>query len=185
MGNTDAVPRSDSKMEDGVAVGVLPSDNCTGAADDRFMFIGCGGKRKALIERLRKLVPDLEIFAPVERRMVRPRRKSKRVAHFIEVPLFFEYIAINLDQLGGWHMLLDMREVWFVLMDTDTMSPKTAPREALRGFLTGAKTVSWDGATVEFVRGPMIGRQGTFKNGRVVLGSLGAVRANVFDLVKV
>src|SRR5687768_1018772 len=185
MVDSNAVSGSDIKMEAGVVGDGLPPSNSAGAADDRFMFIGCGSKRKALIDRLRKLIPDLEIFAPVERRMVRPRRKSKRVAHFIEVPLFFEYIAINAGQLGGWHMLLDMREVWFVLMDRETMSPLTAPREALRGFLTGAKTVSWDGATVEFVRGPLVGQQGKFQNGKVVLGSLGAVRANVFDLVKV
>lgn len=156
-------------------------------ADDRFIFIGCGTKdRKNLIYKLREREIDIEILAPVERRMVRPRRKtSKRKALCVEVPLFYEYLAVNFEPLANhWQWIMRLDEVWFVLMTVDLV-PKTVKRRDLKGFLCGESFVSWEGSTVEFTRGPMIGQRGTFKNGRVYLGPWGNPKVNVFDLVRV
>lgn len=156
-------------------------------ATDRFIFIGCGTKqRKDLIYKLRERCIDVEILAPVEKRMIRPRRKSsKREARFIEVPLFYEYLAVNFEPMAhDWEWVAYLDEVWFMLMGTNLM-PKTVQRSQLKGFLSGDSLVSWEGATVEFTRGPLVGRRGTFSNGRVCLGQWGKPKANVFDLVRV
>gem|GEM_PF-6135183 len=116
--------------------------------------------------------------------MIRPRRKSsKREAFFIEVPLFYEYVAVNFEHLKEkWKWLVDLEIIWFVLIDGD-QNPKLIERQNLMGFLSEVKNASWEGANVEFIRGPLKGKQGIFEGGRVSLGVWGKPKVNPFDLI--
>ena len=123
--------------------------------------------------------------------MIRPRRKTKaqrNKPHTKEVPIFYEYMAINFEDIKeDWQFLNQLDEVWFVLLNVGVV-PYFVSRSRLEGFLSGSKEVSWEGYEVEFMHGPLRGQRGTFMNGKVLLGSsgmLGKVNANVFDLQRV
>ncbi len=103
----------------------------------------------------------------------------------VEVPLFYEYLAVNFEPMVcDWAWIMRLDEVRFVLMNNDLV-PKVVKRRDLKGFLVGESLVSWEGATVEFTRGPFVGRRGTFTDGKVYLGVLGKTKVNVFDLIRV
>lgn len=114
---------------------------------------------------------DVEICAPVERRLVRPRRRSsRRAATFRERPLFFEYMAV--EWFDRWYCLFDFPEVIFVLMTVEGR-PYVVPRGWLLGLAGPDKTFDWEGAVVEFCSGPFIGQKGVFHGGKVEITLLG------------
>lgn len=117
--------------------------------------------------------------------MVRPRRKRGSEALMVEIPLFYEYLAVNFEMMAhDWQWIMSLDEIWYVLLDID-LKPKIVQRQHLKGFLRGESLVSWEGAKVEFARGPFIGKQGTYESGRVCLGVWGKPKVNVFDLIRV
>lgn len=121
--------------------------------------------------------------------MVRPRRKSsKRKAHYVERPIFYEYMALRWDCVAAsWHRSFSMKHVWFLLMSCNS-APLLFRRDQLGGLNTGDIEQSWEGATVEFLRGPMKGKTGVYRGGSVEVDLLGRKinsRVNVFDLMMV
>lgn len=150
--------------------------------DDKFIIIGVGHERVKAFREILELWPTAEIVAPIERRMVRPRRKSKTgEPFFIERPLFMEYVAVG--RVTEWEALL--RKDWCLFVLKEGERPKQLTRECLKGMLTKSMLKSWEGAVVEIVSGPMKGQRGIYRKGRVEVGLFGRqvqVKVSVFNL---
>jgi hypothetical protein len=167
----------------------MQKDDKRRSSDTKFIIVGASGKgRKKAIEKIKLRWPALEVFAPVEREMVRPRRKSsKRKAQFVERPLFYEYLALGGIPEGEANELFRFEDLWFVLTDPDG-KPAQVSFLRLRGMRVDNKTIGWEGRKVQFIHGPLAGKVGTFNSDTVMVEMLGRkvkVQASVFDLVRV
>lgn len=154
-------------------------------ADEKFIIVGCGDRKKLAASLCEEFGTDIAIIAPIERKMVRPRRKSsKTLAHWVEVPLFLEYAALQFEMIGArWPRLFQLEEVWYVL--TNQGRPVLLSFDDLDGLCRTDIERGWEGATVEFTRGPMAGRQGVYRDGFVLVSVFGRevrTSANLFDL---
>lgn len=151
--------------------------------DDKFIIIGAGGDRAKALRDLDELWPGIEVVAPTEKRMLRPRRKSGKQNEpvWVERPLFLEYVAVR--AMPDWHRMFQFDWLLFVLDENE--APKVLTRRGLQGMLTEAKKRSWEGAWVEIISGPMKGQKGIYEKGRIRLSLLGrevAAKVSPFDL---
>jgi len=156
----------------------------SGRDTDRFLIIGVGKDRKQAFRDLKRAWPDIEIIAPTEKRMVRPRRKSSKQPFWIERPLFMEYAAITYK--NDWERLFSMPWISFVLGSDE--KPSVLQRHELRGMITKAKQRSWEGELVEIITGPLKGTVGIYERGHVRVNMFGGeVRARVrpYDILLV
>jgi transcription antitermination factor NusG len=160
----------------------MSANNGNGKDGDEFVIVGVFGDRKKMQSDLNGLWPECEVVAPVERRMIRPRRKSSNGEGFwIERPLFFEYVAVKI--VGEWQAMKAFDWFGFLMMNDD--QPVSVPRQALEGMLVQSKERSWEGAEVEVVSGAMKGQRGIYSKGRVSFDMLGRrvkARVSVFEL---
>lgn len=148
--------------------------------EDEFIIIGAT-KYKLAISELNKRWPDIEIFAPIERRMIRPRRKSSAEPIWVERPLFMQYIAIR--KMIDWIDIFGLRGVKFILENND--EPITLRRRHLLGMTIQNIQRSWDGCMVEIVSGPLSGQVGIYNKGQIEIDFLGSRRKtkiNIYDL---
>jgi transcription antitermination factor NusG len=141
---------------------------------DQFFIITTDTRREPrerLFQQIKDTFGDIEIFAPVEKRMIRPRRKtSKREPIYIQRPLFLQYVAVRC--LGAWARLKRLHGVWDILSSSDGV-PHSVSRRRLNGMLEQQKERSWDGQLIEVLSGPLAGRQGTYVSGKIELSLLG------------
>lgn len=143
---------------------------------DRFLIIGIGKDRAQAFRDLRSAWPNIEIIAPTEKRMVRPRRKSSKEPFWIERPLFMEYAAITFQD--DWEKLFSMKWISFVLGPDER--PTVLRRHELKGMITKAQQRSWEGELVEIITGPLRGTVGIYERGHVKVNMFGGeVRAKV------
>jgi transcription antitermination factor NusG len=141
---------------------------------DRFIIITADPRREAredLFSRIRQFFGDVEIFAPVEKRMIRPRRKRSREPVYVQRPLFFQYVAIG--WIDAWAHLKRLRGVWDLLSCPETQEPRVTTRKHLQGMLELEKTRSWDGQMIEILSGPFSGRTAIYQGGKIEVGLLG------------
>lgn len=179
MGDSGLEQRGHIKMEARMANPGL----CAGGEErgpdrdaDRFLIIGLGKDRRQAFRDLRSTWPNIEIIAPTEKRMVRPRRKSSKQPFWIERPLFMEYAAITFQE--DWERLFSMPWINFVLGSDER--PYVLHRHELRGMITRAKQRSWEGELVEIITGPLKGTIGIYERGHVRVNMFGGeVRAKV------
>lgn len=144
--------------------------------NDKFLVLGLGGDRKAAFRELEELWPGLEIIAPTEKRMVRPRRKTSKEPIWIERPLFMEYAAVSL--MDEWKKLFTLRWVSFVLGADE--KPAILSRNELQGMIVKAQQRSWEGELVEVISGPLKGSFGIYERGHIRVNMFGGeVRAKV------
>lgn len=143
---------------------------------DKFLIVGVGKDRRQAFHELESTWPNIEIIAPMEKRMVRPRRKSRKEPFWIERPLFMEYAAITFQD--DWERLFAMKWIRFVLGPDGR--PSVLHRHELRGMITKAKQRSWEGELVEIITGPLKGTIGIYERGHVKVNMFGGeVRAKV------
>lgn len=148
----------------------------SGRNADRFLIIGIGKDRRQAFHDLRSTWPSIEIIAPMEKRLVRPRRKSSKQPFWIERPLFMEYAAITFQD--DWERLFSLRWIRFVLGSDER--PSVLHRHELMGMITKAKQRSWEGELVEIITGPLKGAIGIYERGHVKVNMFGGeVRAKV------
>jgi len=140
--------------------------------DDQFIIIG--GKFPAALKAIEARLAGAEVLAPVERRMMRPRRKSsKKESAFRDFPLFFEYIAVRWTGIELlWQCLYEDDDIWFVLMGSNEL-PIFIDRKSLGGMNGQTVENSWEGLAVEILGGPMKGHVGRFESGKVVVNLFG------------
>lgn len=159
---------NESPDQDGAVAG------CEQCERDRFLIITADPRRDAredLFVRLREIFGDIEIFAPVEKRMIRPRRKRSHEPVYVQRPLFYQYVAIGWTD--AWAQLKRFRGIWDVLTCAETYLPRTTTRKHLNGMLELEKTRSWDGQMIEVLSGPLSGRTGIYQGGKIEIGLLG------------
>ena len=143
---------------------------------DWFLVIGVFGDRNQAFHDLEATWPGIEIIAPTEKKMVRPRRKTNKEPFWIERPLFMEYVAITFKP--DWKRLFAMEWVSFVLRNNE--QPVVLGRPDLRGMITKAKQRSWEGELVEIITGPLKGTVGVYEKGHIKINMFGSeVRAKV------
>lgn len=146
--------------------------------EDEFIIVGVRGDRAAALRELHSQWPDIEVFAPTERKMVRTRRKSKKASkpdhYWIERPIFMEYVAIT--ALPDWEQLFKFE--WLVFVLDNGALPVRVSRRELGGMARSSDTRSWEGCLVEIVSGPMAGKTGVYRKGKVDLSLFGR-RVNV------
>ncbi len=140
--------------------------------DDQFIIIG--GKFPAALKAIEANFADVEVLAPVERRMMRPRRKSsKKEPTFRSFPLFFEYMAVRWSGIEAlWHCLYEEDAIWLVLLG-DNELPLLVDRKSLGGMNSQTLERSWEGLSVEILSGPMKGQVGRFESGKVIVNLFG------------
>lgn len=150
--------------------------NGEGWEGDRFLVIGVFGDRNQAFHGLEATWPGIEIIAPTEKKMVRPRRKTSKEPFWIERPLFMEYVAITFKP--DWKVLFAMEWVSFVLRNDE--QPAVLGRSELRGMITKAKQRSWEGELVEVITGPLKGAIGIYERGSIKVNMFGGeVRAKL------
>ena len=148
---------------------------------DTFFIVGLGRERTQVFQCLEDTWPGIEIIAPTEKRMVRPRRKSRKEPYWIERPLFMEYAAISV--FPDWERIYTVKGIHSVLGHGER--PAFLRRYELQGMITKAKQRSWEGELVEVITGPMKGTIGIYERGSVKINLFGRqVKAKVrpFDI---
>lgn len=150
----------------------MPELGDEGQEDDRFIIIG--GKFPAALKAIEERFGEVEVLAPFERRMMRPRRKSsKKEPAFRSFPLFFEYMAVRWAGVEfSWQRLYEEEDVWFVLLGGKEL-PLLLDRKSLGGMNSQTLERSWEGLSVEILSGPMKGQVGRFESGRVIVTLFG------------
>ncbi len=136
---------------------------------DRFLIVGLGRERTKIFQCLEDIWPGIEIIAPTEKRMVRPRRKSRKEPYWIERPLFMEYAAVSV--FPDWERIYNVKGIHSILGQGER--PSFLHRQDLHGMITKAKMRSWEGELVEIITGPMKGTTGIYERG--------SVRINMFS----
>lgn len=179
MGDPKFEQRGNVKMEARMASPGLCANGEERGPDkgeDKFLIIGLGKDRRQAFHDLESIWPSIEIIAPTEKRMVRPRRKSNKEPFWIERPLFMEYAAITLRD--DWERLFAVKWISFVLGSDER--PSVLRRHELGGMITKAKQRSWEGELVEVITGPLKGTIGTYERGHIRVSMFGGeVRAKV------
>ena len=134
-------------------------------ADDWFVIIVA--KFPSVVKALKAQWPGIEVVAPVERKMLRPRRKTSKEPLFRNTPLFLEYGAISWAAIAhDWQALWKTKDVWHVFCN-EAGDPHLLRRDQLAGMNRCDSVTDWEGKDVEFLHGPMKGRTGKYKAGVV------------------
>lgn len=183
MGNTICQARCDFGMEAGMGIEKVQNLDLSREDVGGFIIIGVGTDRAKAFDELERDWPGIEIIAPVEKRMIRPRRKSsKKQQLWIERPIFMEYVAIS--SMVDWGRLFE--KDWLLFILEGECGPIVITREKLDGMLTKCKEISWEGSLVKIISGPFTGQCGIYENGYVNVNILNRevkAKLNVFDLL--